>query len=66
MYNTSINILKIYDDNHDDHGYGVCACRARLYVWIGLTNILFIDESMAVHFIFGFIIWNYSCVRYNT
>ena len=26
-----------------------CARRARLCVWIGLTNILFIDESMAVH-----------------
>ena len=27
---------------------GVCARRARLCVWIGLTNILFIDESMAL------------------
>ena len=45
----------------------VCARRARLCVWIGLTNILFIDESMAVHILFfGFIIWNYSWVRYNT
>ena len=26
----------------------MCACRVRLCVWIGLTNILFIDESMAV------------------
>ena len=26
----------------------MCAHRARLCVWIGLTNILFIDESMAV------------------
>ena len=27
---------------------GMCARRARLCVWLGLTNILFIDESMAV------------------
>ena len=26
----------------------MCARRARLCVWIGLTNKLFIDESMAV------------------
>ena len=26
----------------------MCARRTRLCVWIGLTNILFIDESMAV------------------
>ena len=26
----------------------MCARRARLCVWIGLTDILFIDESMAV------------------
>ena len=45
----------------------MCARRARLCVWIGLTNILFIDESMAVQMLFfGFIIWNYSWVRYNT
>ena len=30
----------------------MCARRARLCVWIGLTNILFIDESMAVQFFF--------------
>ena len=39
-------------------GDGVCARCARLCVWIGLTNILFMDESMAVHILFfGFIIW---------
>ena len=27
----------------------MCARRARLCVWNGLTNILFIDESMAVY-----------------
>ena len=34
--------------------YTMCKCarRARLCVWIGLTNILFIDESMAVKKIF--------------
>ena len=31
----------------------MCARRARLCVWIGLTNILFIDESMAVHILFS-------------
>ena len=44
----------------------VCVHAVRGCVWIGLANILFIDESMAVHFFFGFIIWNYSRVRYNT
>ena len=45
----------------------VCARRARLCVWFGQANILFIDESMAVQILFfGFIILNYSWVRYNT
>ena len=30
----------------------MCARRARLCVWISLTNILFIDESMAVQILF--------------
>ena len=30
----------------------MCARRSRLCVWIGLTNILFIDESMAVQIVF--------------
>ena len=34
----------------------LCARRARMCVWIALSHILFIDESMAVHFII--IIWN--------
>ena len=30
----------------------MCARCARLCVWIGLTNVLFIDESMAVQILF--------------
>ena len=37
-----------YFMNKYDNQLCVCARRARLCVWIGLTNILFIDESMAV------------------
>ena len=37
------NFIKVMRNNH------VGARRARLCVWAALTNIIFIDESMAVH-----------------
>ena len=41
---------KYKQDLYNDLSITLCVCarRARLCVWNGLTNILFIDESMAV------------------
>ena len=55
MFPSTYELSLLLNTNNRIMGICMCARCARLCVWIGLTNILFIDESMAVHIVFFWI-----------